>query len=389
MRLARTIKNERADFLLSAGGDIAEARITRLQSMGFLAVYISDGDHRDEIVIRELVADQIHTDVRQRMSSLNNFVAEVEERRTTEAGADSSDVAKRLSDGNQLLHQVADQVQDILDDVLQGSLVVGLSSLKSRDGYAFQHAVDTAAIGALIATKVQLPVAERRSLVTGCLMMDIGNVAVPEQVLASDDHLALAQLGQIQAHSAAGFEIVRSLGLNDVLAAHIPYQHHERQDGLGYPRRLRGLNRVHRSPREMIDGRLILQVAEIAAIADVYDALCSDRPYRAALSIRDAVSTIQELAGSHLNREMVQAPLSLVPIFPLGAHVRLAGGARDGARGIVIEQDRLAPDRPVVRINGDTDAASDAYQIKTSDDPEISLHLLPREDHDPATAAPV
>lgn len=44
MRLARTIKNERADFLLSAGGDIAEARITRLQSMGFLAVYISDGD---------------------------------------------------------------------------------------------------------------------------------------------------------------------------------------------------------------------------------------------------------------------------------------------------------------------------------------------------------
>lgn len=380
MLLGKTVRNERGDLLLSAGGELSAPRIDRLRELGFLAAYVCDEDETDAIAIRELVDEQIQREVAQRMRELHAFVADVEEQKAKAAGKSSQDVVVQASQGERLLHEVLDQVRAVLDDVLAGDLVLGLSALKSRDGYAFQHGVDSAALAALLGAKIRLPIEELRSLVTGCLLMDIGNVTVPPELLASDDHLALALLEAIRAHSESGFEIVRAIGLKDVLAAHIPYQHHERQDGGGYPRGLRGLNRVHRNGREDLDGRLILMIAEIASIADVYDALCSDRPYRAAFPVEQATRLLTEQAGTALNREMVDAFLSLVPIFPLGTRVRLEGDGLEDARGVVAQQDRLDAARPVVRLSDPASQADAEELIATAERPDIEVTVVPADE---------
>ena len=89
--------------------------------------------------------------------------------------------------------------------------------------------------------------------------------------------------------------------------AHVALQHHEHQDGTGYPNGLTGLNRLFRTPRERFDPQHMTLLAELAAVADVYSALSSDRPYRAALPAPDVLETMRGMAGDHLNREAVEA----------------------------------------------------------------------------------
>src|SRR5207248_9711826 len=107
---------------------------------------------------------------------------------------------------------------------------------------------------------------------------------------------------------------------DEFLANHVAYQHHEKQDGSGYPRGMRGVNRI---ARDVVRGDRMLLIAEIAAVADVYDALSSDRPYRPGMTPEQIVETIRQMAGPHLNREIVQQVLAILPVFPVGLEVRI------------------------------------------------------------------
>jgi HD-GYP domain-containing protein (c-di-GMP phosphodiesterase class II) len=146
--------------------------------------------------------------------------------------------------------------------------------------------------------------------------------------------------------------MLRLLQPRRFLANHIAYQHHERQDGSGYPLGLAGTNRIARDVRAAEDRRMLL-IAEIAAVADVYDALISDRPYRPAHSRDEAIAILRRMAGPHLNREVVRRFLTAVPGFSLGIDVTITSGRLAGYRGVVIRLSTRTPDRPVVRLTQD------------------------------------
>ena len=117
----------------------------------------------------------------------------------------------------------------------------------------------------------------------------------------------------------------------------------------------------------------LLQVAEVAAIADVYDALCSDRPRRPALPLEAATRELQKLAGSHPNAEMVDVFLSIVPAWPLGSLVRLDGGDWDGARCVVVQQDRIDPRKPFVRVYEDAEGKRCRETLQTGKLPDVRV----------------
>jgi len=144
--------------------------------------------------------------------------------------------------------------------------------------------------------------------------------------------------------------MLRQMRPRDVLANHVAYQHHERQDGLGYPRGLHGTHRVIRNGLEKHERGRILLDAEICAVADVYDALGADRPYRPALPPDQIIRMLRGLAGTHLNREIVAYLLSILPVYPLGTEVVVQTGTYVGFRGIVCGVDRAEMDKPVVRL---------------------------------------
>ena len=306
MVLGNNVLTDRGVILLRPEVSLTQRHIERLHTSGVLAIYVHDNDVSDEIVIRDTLGVQTRSHATARLNSLYHFVAEREQAWRGNATAGSEAVSS-ADDSSQVIRDVLKTVEEIMADVLVGDLLLTMGTLKSTDGYTYQHSIDVAVASALLARKLWLPEHEIRDLVAGSLVLDIGNITVPEELRDREGGLSEDEFAQYRRHTTEGYELLKRLGWDDVLPRHIAYQHHERQDGSGYPRKLRGNNRVLRSAAEERDGRRILRIAEVASIADVFHALVSDRPYRNALPVESAVQTLRSMSGAELNAEMVQA----------------------------------------------------------------------------------
>jgi hypothetical protein len=170
-----------------------------------------------------------------------------------------------------------------------------------------------------------------------------------------------------------------------VIENSVALQHHERQDGSGYPRGLRGRNAAPTGlALRGVPGE-ILPDAEIVAVADVYDALTSDRPWRPALLPDVIVRTMRGLAGGHLNGAVVRELLDLVPPYPLGATVIVARGRYLYHRGIVVQVHRGAFERPTVRLlQNERLEAIDPIDVDLRSTSDV-IACIPPPGHDPVT----
>ncbi|HEY4280845.1 MAG TPA: HD domain-containing phosphohydrolase [Conexibacter sp.] len=169
-------------------------------------------------------------------------------------------------------------------------------AVEARDAYTGKHAERVAAYGLTLARACGLPV-EEPQIEFGFLLHDIGKVAISDAILHKPGTLTGPERDVMRQHPVIGDEIVSGIDfLGD--ARHVVRSHHERWDGAGYPDRLAG------------DG--IPLAARVFAVADTFDALTSDRPYRAAASIAAARSVIAEGAGSQFDPD-VAATFATIP----------------------------------------------------------------------------
>jgi HD-GYP domain-containing protein (c-di-GMP phosphodiesterase class II) len=166
----------------------------------------------------------------------------------------------------------------------------------------------------------------------GVIMHDIGKVLVPKEILNQPGRLSVEDFAEIKKHTTYGFELIRKNRDFSIHSAHVAFQHHEQWSGHGYPRGLKG-DQIH-------------ELGRIAAVADVYDALVSKRPYRSAMEPYQAYEYICSQSGYHFDPEVVKIFMRHVAVYPTGTGVRL----NNGLRGNVIRQNRGCPDRPVVRV---------------------------------------
>ena len=129
------------------------------------------------------------------------------------------------------------------------------------------------------------------------LMHDIGKIAIPDQVLNKPGKLTDEEYGIIQSHTERGYDVLKNISLMpDIVVG--AEAHHERPDGTGYPNHLKGDD--------------IPRVAQIIAVADTFDAMYSDRPYRKRMNFDKAVSIIKDVSGTQLTSDVVDAFLRLV-----------------------------------------------------------------------------
>ncbi len=167
-------------------------------------------------------------------------------------------------------------------------------AIELRDSAVAEHTRRMSALCALLADLTGFEHAAREQLRVASLMHDIGKVAIPDAILLSPDPLTVEDFEVVKRHTEIGFDLLSGSGspLLD-LAAAIALTHHERWDGGGYPRGLRG-------EAIPLEGR-------IAAIADVFDALTSDRVYRPRMQARRAVAIMIEGRGTHFDPALLDA----------------------------------------------------------------------------------
>ncbi|MBC7962441.1 MAG: HD domain-containing protein [Steroidobacteraceae bacterium] len=194
-----------------------------------------------------------------------------------------------------------DRQRSILQELANANeeTLLGLvSALDLREHSTRLHSQRVREYTGLIADRLGVDEKAKREIGFGALLHDVGKIAVPDQILLKPGKLTEPEWDEMRKHSEAGYRIVKKIGfLKD--AAEIVYAHHEQLDGSGYPRGLRG------------EG--IPLGARMFMVADVYDALTSERPYRSPMSYEEATAEIKSLSGSHFDPVVVDTFLAIAP----------------------------------------------------------------------------
>jgi HD-GYP domain-containing protein (c-di-GMP phosphodiesterase class II) len=170
------------------------------------------------------------------------------------------------------------------------------ATVESRDPYTAGHQRRVADVVAAIATEMGLQHDVIEGLKFGAAIHDLGKVRVPAELLAKPTHLKQSELAMIRLHAQIGYDIVKSIDFPWPVALMIR-QHHERLDGTGYPLGLKG-------EQISIESRIL-------AVADVVEAMASDRPYREGLGIEASLKEIEEHKGTWYDEKVVDACLRI------------------------------------------------------------------------------
>lgn len=171
------------------------------------------------------------------------------------------------------------------------------ATVEKRDPYTYGHQNRVTSLAVAIAKEMGLPKDFVRGLQMGSMIHDIGKIYIPSEILNRPGKISEHEFGMIKTHSQVGFDIVQDIvfpwPVSDMIL-----QHHERLDGSGYPNKL-------------IDDQ-ILKEAKFIAVADVYEAMTSHRPYRPALDKNKGLDELERNRGNFYDPEIVDCCLSLV-----------------------------------------------------------------------------
>jgi PAS domain S-box-containing protein/putative nucleotidyltransferase with HDIG domain len=183
-----------------------------------------------------------------------------------------------------------------LKQALENTAVTLAGVVEIRDPYTAGHQRRVAALSAAIAEEMGLPSERKEAVRLAALLHDLGKIAVPAEVLNKPGRLAELEMRFVRKHPWAGFKVLKDIPF-PYPVADIVLQHHERVDGSGYPRGLKGEE--------------IMLEARILAVADVVEAMCSHRPYRPPHRLEEVLSELERGKGSLYDPRVVEACLRL------------------------------------------------------------------------------
>ncbi|MCC6178037.1 MAG: HD-GYP domain-containing protein [Chloroflexi bacterium] len=383
--LARAIYNEHGEVLLGAGVVLTNGYISRLRQRGVMSAFLKDG-LGDDIVPDDIVSEELRATTVTHLARAFDVISTMghgSRLNAPERPRTVDDLVYRLgerpldlpSEGISSLQSLYQDVESLINEVLESNTLASLESLKSHNDYTFQHSVDVAVVGILLGRTAGLPRDQLRELALGCLLHDLGKIYIDEAILDKPGKLTPEEFDEIKKHPQMGFELIRRMPVFSILPAHVAFQHHERQDGTGYPRGLIGANDVSRSLTDRMNPRRMLLIAELAAVADVYSALTSDRPYRPSLPLDKAATIMTDIAGDHLNAEVVAMLMRTIPMFPVGHWIEILSGKYRGYRGVVTAISADTLHQPTVRLllddRGDRVSAPVELDLRARDDVRI------------------
>ncbi|KZL92438.1 HD-GYP domain-containing protein [Clostridium magnum] len=354
--LAKTIYDDRGTILLREGVQLTENYIKRVVQLGMFSMYINDEyseKNVEDIIKPELRQKAVRT-IKDTFYSFEKF--------NLNATKNNVQDKKYITEKQNYFKAIGDIVKEIMEEMLcKKTVLINIVDIKSMDNYTYQHCVNVAVLSLALGIQLQLDKKKLYDLCLGALIHDIGKALVPEEILKKNNKLTEEETSIVREHTKRGYDFLKGSIDISATARIIALEHHEREDGKGYP--------------DMRKDDEINELAKIVAVADVYDALTSDRPYRKAMSPNDAVEYIMANGQTQFSYDVVKAFSKCIVPYPEGTIVRLSNGEI-----AVVEE--VYPNfvlRPKVKIINKKNAKDEAIYRDLRNELEIVINGLQYE----------
>lgn len=339
MVLGRTIWNEAGHPLLQEDIEMTGIVITRLKDLNIQYVYIKDEMSKD---IESL--DNVPIEVRQKVVS--DITKTFKSLQKVKRGGETY----FLDQQSKVLYSIIDELlENILEDE---NILTVLGDVFLYDNYVYHHSFQVTTYSIAIAKEMNYSFEEIRQIALGALLHDVGKMLVPQEILFKPGKLSKEEFDEVKKHTIFGFDVLRGLHTVSLLIAHCAFQHHERLDGSGYPRGL-------------IDFE-IHPFAKIIAVADVFDAVTSNRVYKGKMQPSQGIAILEAGKGTLYDAKVVDAFSKIIAHYPNGTTVVLS----DDSRAIISKQNKNAANKPWARIfeqNGELLKATHEVNLLHSD----------------------
>lgn len=284
--------------------------IDSLRKMGVPGVYIREGEEDPDEDI-EVAPETLETIAKLKVADRAKVKL-------------SDSVKQRVSQGIQFLYSdtsssdFANTANNITYSLMQAisendAVAMNIDALKVSDEYTFKHSVDVATMAMIIARKSGLPNKDVYQIGVAGLLHDVGKSHIPNEILNKAGKLTEEEFTVMKNHTIYGYNILKEKSeiSNEIIAGVL--QHHEKINGRGYPLKLAD--------------KQITPYARVLSVADIYDALVTERPYKKGFSAHDALEMIMAMTDE-LDVDFMRSFIDTVILYPVDTSVTLSNGER-------------------------------------------------------------
>ena len=317
--LGKSIFHTNNRLLLGAGFRITNLIKEKLIEKGYTHVYIVEKG-TEEVIPEDVISEEVRNEAKFKLENEVNKINKTVKLREMSYTKVIETLEKGHLKGIEISYEMKKIVKEIIDEIASADIRFMTTIMpKSKDTFFFDHAINTTVLAILIGGKFRFIRKELIDLALGAFLHDIGKVIIEQLDAQKDDKRFMDYYRE---HPTFGYLLLKNDKSASSLVLQSVYQHHEQQDGKGFPIGLKGDNQPPIKMREQKKG-MIFRYAEICCVADAYDRMLLEPLNGENMGPLDVIKGLLRGTETIYNRSIVQALTEIIPIYPVGSFVRI------------------------------------------------------------------
>jgi len=346
--LGKSIYGFNNKLMLGAGYRLTPAVKSRLVEKGISNIYIME-EGTEDVIPEDVISEEVRLQARNAISEKSEQI----EKMFKFQDFSRSKVQQLLEDGYMKTVHVTYDMKKIVDEILKDISSAGVKFMnslmfKSNDSYLMDHSINVTTLGVLVGQRYRFSRPELTDLALGCMLHDFGKIILEKM---KDSSQSITESEMYREHPTFGYLMVSNSHDASPVVSQVVNQHHENQDGSGFPIGLKGQNLPPISMIKRETKGNIFRLAEICSVVNAYDNLLLNPSSEEQLTPAEAMMQILRDAGTKYNKDVVQVLTKVVPHFPVGAYitvVNLVDPSLIGYGGVVAKMNEEYLNRPTI-----------------------------------------